>query len=569
MAAVDEMGDFDPFFYCTHHADLKGFSSREARRHYLRLGRREARHPNPAALLARLQAQEGPLPSDFDGEDYVRLNPDLQQTLRYAWQPAEHYLLHGRHQGRRYTRAPAHLTYHSATEYLRRRLVQAFGEALVDEAFVLRVHRAASSAAGSATLAAPLMDPVLLGRWLLSPLGPAVDFASLRDQLVVLFRVVFELSLIVPRTDVEMEVLNRLRRQAIATTLFDAGADRPPVTLLILTARAVSDEPFPEAPDPGEAAGIVARFFTRDVPRLALERYVTPGQRARLRARVSAVDPRPLAAALLEEVEGPQALPSASGPEDLAERFLEDDVWPLGMDYVLSADQLTATQVQVRAAGDGLDLYAPGFLAADRTGDTAPAPGAGAEAARAWLQDFVVRGREDQGLPQALIGASASIYALTGALPGRGTASAGAGSGSRTLRAGDLLTFGQDGAGRRHLIGRGWHNVEVTHVWSAATAALLAINLDEADLGPLDLFVRLSPGPIRRPQVTAWWNTRPVGALPTHRDGLFTLHCHLGSHHRGGTAANILCLGIDDLFKVPSDERHLGVALYDLMLVRR
>ena len=563
VSIYDGADAFDVFFYRTYHFDLKGFSARQARRHFRLFGRREARYPHPDAMLTTLQAQECPLPPDFHSLDYVRLNPDLQQELRHAWQPAEHYLRHGRHHGRRYRPDSAFLTTRSSAEHLRRRLEQAFGEALVDDALVQTVQGARTLAARSGTPAAPLMESVLIARWFLSwPEAEIADFASLRGQLTVVFRVVFELFLIEPRSALEIDVLNRLRTLAIDTTLFEAGPDRPAVTILMLAARAVSEEPFLLAPTVGEAAGLVARFFTRDVPRLGLQRYVTPEQRVRLRGPVGQDDPAPLAAALLEEVEGAQALAAICGPEEARARFLEQGVWFSGMDYVLSAEQLTEAQVQVTSSGGELEVSAPDFLFSDRPGDP--------QAAQAWLRDFVLRTREDRGLPQSLVAASASACAVAGMPPREAIETPAGGPGGRKpLRVGELATFGYDGAGPRHLIGGGWYEIEETHVWSRAKEALLAINLDPEDVGPLDLFVRFSPGPRRKPRVTVWWNGRPAGGLWAREDRILTLHCHLGPQHRSGASPNILCFAIDELFTVEHDHRHLGIALYDLMLVRR
>ena len=572
--ATDEE-DLDTFFYCTHHPDLKGLSAREARRHYRRRGRRERRLPNSSAMLRLVEAQEAPLPADFDSLAYLRLNGDLQHELRHAWQPAEHYLRHGRHHGRRYKPQPAGFTDRSQALQLRRRLVQVFGEPPVTEALVFEVHKAASLAMASTTPAAPLMDPVLIARWLLSSSEmDSADLANLQGQLGVLFKVAFEPFPILPRSAAEMEAINRVRATAIATSVCGAGPDRPPVTLLMLAAQAASGEPVVAAPKPSEAAGRVARFFARDVPHFGLQRYVTPAQRGRLRAPVSPQDPRPLAACLLDEVLTAPSLEARDDPADLATRFFDRDVWLSDMDYVLSGEQLTAAQVQVTTQGDHVGLSAPSFLFQDHLGASDEVSWAAREAAQAWLHRFVWREREDRGLPQTIVGASASAYASGAATPKAPKAPEadrfGARKGRKLLRVGELAAFGAQGAGRKHLIGRGWHRAEMgAHIWSADNAALIAIDLDEEDLGPLDLFMRLSPGPKRDPQVTAWWNGAPVGALRPPWNRIFTLHCHLGSHHRSGGRANILCLGVEDTFQVEGDGRRLGVAVYDLMLVRR
>ena len=572
MAIVGGADAFDAFFYSTYHADLKGFSARQARRHYRRHGRREARPATPLDMLRLLQAQIGELPPDFSADEYVGLNGDLRGELRHPWQAAEHYLKHGRHHGRRYrVSPPVRLTDRSSTDLLRRRLTQAFGEAGAPDSLVLKVHKAVLAAGRSTTAAAPLMDPVLLARWLMmSPQAATPDVASFEVQLSVLFKTVFEAGALESRSALEMEVVNRLRALAVETEVFGPGGTRPAVTLLMLATEAACHRPIPQRPSREEIDALVARFFAHDVPRLELQRFVTPRQRAQLRAPASPGDSRPLAALLVEEAGCAQAGPG-SDPAGPIVDFLQAQVWLSDMDYVLSSEQLKAAQVQVITEGDRVQLAAPSFLFADHLGAVDEVSWAAREAAEAWLQRFAWRERQDRGLPQTIIAASASAHASGGASPkARMTPTATAGRGGRKLlRVGDLVTFGAEGAGPRHLIGRGWNGVEAVHVWSAAQTALIAINLEEEDLGPLDLFLHLSPGPRRDPQVSVWWNGQPAAALRPAWNRIFTLHCHLGSRHHSGLTPNILCLGVDDTFKVEGDGRRLGVALYDLKLVRR
>ena len=522
-------------------------------------------------MLKMVEAQEGPLPEDFNSLDYMRLNGDLQPELRHPWQAAEHYLRHGRHHGRRYKAMAAGFTDRSPVDHLRRRLIQAFGGSLTSETLVLQVHKAAGLAAASATLAAPLMDPVLIARWMLaSPEGAAVDFTRLEVQLYMVFKAAFDQVVAPPRIAVEMDVINRLRREAITTTLCAAGPGRPPVTLLMLATLAASGGPVAPALSPDQATALVARFFAHDAPRLGLERYITPEQRALLRAPASPQDSRPLAARLLDEVRGLGSPERAGPPAGDAPSFFDQDVWLSDMDYLLSGAQLTAMQVQVVREGDHVDLSAPSFLFQDHLGSSDEVSWVGREAAQGWLHRFVWRERNDWGLPQTIVGPSASAYAC-GAVTRRAGEAHGTdpGEGRKRLRTGEQVAFGVEGAGRNHLIGPSWHSAEAAQTWSAANTALLAFNLDEEDLGPLDLFVRLSLGPRRDPQVSAWWNGVHVGVLRPPWSMPFTLHCHLGAHHRGGGTPNILCLSVPDTIRVEGDRRPLGVALHDLMLVRR
>ena len=393
-----------------------------------------------------------------------------------------------------------------------------------------------------------------------------LDLASLDVQLKILFRTAFEPFAIARRSVLEVEALNRLRWLAISTEVYDAGPDRPPVTLLMLAAESACHEAFPAMPSLEQAAGLVARFFARDVPRLGLQRFVTPAQRAVLRAPTAGGEP--LAALLLAEVERGQ--PSAGTRRATPQApFLDQNVWLSDMDYVMSSEQLETAQVKVSCEDGAAQLCGPAFLFHDHRGAMDETSWAAREAAQAWLQRFVWREREDCGLPQTLVSASAAVHASGAATPKTQAAPTTGQGGRKRLRPGDLLTFGAEGAGPRHLVGRGWHGAEAAHVWSGAQTALLAINLDEEDVGPLDLFLRLSPGPRRDPQVGVSWNGCPVATLRPDLNRVFTLHCHLGSRHRSGRLPNILCLSVEDTFQVEGDGRSLGVALYDLMLAPR
>jgi len=94
---------FDSRFYGSYYTDLSELSNQRALfKHYTAHGRREGRHPHPAALMAALIAEFGPLPDDFVPERYRLLNGDLS-NVREGWALAEHYLRFGRQEGRAYT----------------------------------------------------------------------------------------------------------------------------------------------------------------------------------------------------------------------------------------------------------------------------------------------------------------------------------------------------------------------------------------------------------------------------------------------------------------------------------
>lgn len=93
--------DFDPDFYRAYYPDLAvlGGDAKVLRRHYLKHGRPEGRHPNAAAMIAAFERDGGPLPHDFIPDHYRAIYDDLA-GMTEAWRLAEHYLLFGRWEGR-------------------------------------------------------------------------------------------------------------------------------------------------------------------------------------------------------------------------------------------------------------------------------------------------------------------------------------------------------------------------------------------------------------------------------------------------------------------------------------
>jgi glycosyltransferase involved in cell wall biosynthesis len=102
---------FDGARYLALNPDLQG-AAIDPVQHYLQYGRHEGRRfeqppsvvdePAESALLAHLIREA--LPPDFDSQLYLELNPDVRAS---GSDPVEHFLMHGRVEGRPYERAPA------------------------------------------------------------------------------------------------------------------------------------------------------------------------------------------------------------------------------------------------------------------------------------------------------------------------------------------------------------------------------------------------------------------------------------------------------------------------------
>lgn len=97
----DQNSDFDVAFYTDFYDDLRGMDPARARQHYLLHGREEGRFANPAAYISDLEVGRKPLPPDFDAKIYRALNRDLA-TLFKDWQLAEHFIRYGEGEGRRF-----------------------------------------------------------------------------------------------------------------------------------------------------------------------------------------------------------------------------------------------------------------------------------------------------------------------------------------------------------------------------------------------------------------------------------------------------------------------------------
>ncbi|MFM7424158.1 MAG: glycosyltransferase family 2 protein [Elainella sp.] len=99
--------EFDWQFYREFHTDLAHLSTyAEAYDHWLEKGAIEGRFACESQLYIALEQQQEELPSDFNPEIYLLLNPDLQQQFSNAryrnYQATVHFLKTGRTEGRPY-----------------------------------------------------------------------------------------------------------------------------------------------------------------------------------------------------------------------------------------------------------------------------------------------------------------------------------------------------------------------------------------------------------------------------------------------------------------------------------
>lgn len=94
----------DPDFYRRYYGDLQFLpGDKDLVRHFVKHGLGEGRFPNGRELVAAAERVHGPLPDGFLPEHYRALNVDLR-FLTESWQLCEHYLVHGRREGRPYER---------------------------------------------------------------------------------------------------------------------------------------------------------------------------------------------------------------------------------------------------------------------------------------------------------------------------------------------------------------------------------------------------------------------------------------------------------------------------------
>ncbi len=90
---------FDPQFYRLYYGDAAHIhDDAELFRHYIDHAR--VRHPNAGSLIGALEAEHGRLPGAFDAAGYIARYPDLRVAFAHDWQGREHFLVHGRREGR-------------------------------------------------------------------------------------------------------------------------------------------------------------------------------------------------------------------------------------------------------------------------------------------------------------------------------------------------------------------------------------------------------------------------------------------------------------------------------------
>jgi hypothetical protein len=591
---TQESDVFDPIFYRTYYADLAGLSEKQAHRHYKTIGRQEGRKPNEKSVLHDLQARYGPLPSDFDADMYGSLNPSIAVDFKIQIHAAEHYLAVGRSENRPYTiagrqvqerqilrdlrsRLPEQLVYRSWIEERNAALKKVFGEHLIDRTILRAVIAASNLVASNPSVAAPLLEDIVIARYLLSAQGAyEADFRSHLTQLSALFFTLFACPSL-PRRSVELELVNRLVDRAVEMSIAGGDGGLPPLTLFILAARAslCGVNSHSDLRNPDRA---VTEFFTKDVIDLKLQRFVTAQQRKRLREH----NPEgvPLALALLRaskaravEIDAMPSDPSAAG-----DWFISEGPWTLGMHYVLSGPQVAASQIKVDIDADGLvALDLPAFLFEE---DRAPLKKMSVDEVQHWLRESGIIRLRALGISEYMLGRSAAaflsaapqrepeMHALEQSTHVRG------GFEINSIRPGHLLVFGVEGNGPHYLIGRGWHGSEGEHTWMAGPTAQLAFALEAAADSSLDLFLDVATSDHHRDlRFGVLWNGEAVSEFGPESLQESWIQIYLGARHRPPCDLNILTLWVNRTSR-PSDhgshdDRILGMSLRRMMLVCR
>jgi hypothetical protein len=460
----------------------------------------------------------------------------------------------------------------------RMNLERAFGREAVTDGFFRAIVSAGRFVADSKSVVVPFMEDDIVARWILTGPAPDSTFGDLSTQLSALYYSAFMCSP-VRRTTAEMDICNSVAARALVTAIWPTSYGDLPITAFMLC---VIDAHYAEMPDlqnPNKRDRICAEFFLKVVPKYGLERYVTSAQRNALcRSAGGAWDGRVslLQSWLLEtddKLRKRFAPLDAPGLAAFLTWFGDVGLWEMGLDFSLREEDLRACQMMLAPTTGGCDLVIPAYF---RAKGLLP-DDMGLAETETWLHEMVWTRRYDADIPWRVFAPSIFAYVLNGqpreSYEPRTSANSVRRLGPRQLRPGDLLVFCDVGNGPRHLIGRGWSTPEATHVWTVAQTALLAINLDAADDGPLDLFLNFYVGPQPDARVTVAWNGRIVDLVQTKPSGATVLTCSLGRHHQTGGASNILSLCIDQLFS-PSesggwDKRKLGLALCKLALVQR
>jgi len=460
----------------------------------------------------------------------------------------------------------------------RQNLERAFGRETVTDRFFQTIFFSMRLVADSRTVVGFLIEDQIIARWLLTGPSPASSFGILSTQLKALYYSCFDCSL-TRRSGAEMATCNSAALRALSAPIWPTSFTNVPITAFMLCAIDKRHGKSFDFQNANKRDGICADYFLRLVPHYGLQRYVTLDQR------------RALAQPADGSWEGRVSLLQSwvlDSDEDLRRKFAPLDtpalaafvnwfndigVWDRGLDYCLSEEKLSEGQMRITRTKEGHDLVIPAYFGAK---NLLPED-LGFDDTEDWLHALVQRRRNDTNLPSRIFSSSVLAYIANGSVRKqhvpKQTTDVAYRLGTRSVRPGCMLTFSTLGNGIRHLIGRGWSQPEDTHVWTAAHMAFLSIDLDSSVVDSLDLFVEFNVGQQPQARVTISWNGRIVETIFLESDIVTTVTCSLGKDYKTGGACNLLCFGIDQLFK-PSDRggndnRTLGLALHRLSLLHR
>lgn len=103
-SSLEKHSDIDLEFYLEYNSDLAELLSPEdAQRHWIEYGKAEGRVSSEQQFYQQLGLNPDKLPTDFDWNAYLELNPDLQGHLQSKWSAIQHFLVHGATEGRLYS----------------------------------------------------------------------------------------------------------------------------------------------------------------------------------------------------------------------------------------------------------------------------------------------------------------------------------------------------------------------------------------------------------------------------------------------------------------------------------
>ena len=101
MMVASKAKGFDANFYLSHYQDLKNIKSkRQALAHYLKIGKSEGRSINEAMYLQSAWLENSDIRDDFDVSAYKFYNKDLVSRFETDEEFFQHYVRHGRKEGR-------------------------------------------------------------------------------------------------------------------------------------------------------------------------------------------------------------------------------------------------------------------------------------------------------------------------------------------------------------------------------------------------------------------------------------------------------------------------------------